>query len=274
MSEPKRLSESSDNNLERVLLRAGRAQASRGARQRALVAATAALATTGLATGTAAAGGALVKGGSAFGLKWIGVAAFVGLGAVTTVAVVEGRHTAPPTAVHPVDDPVTVAPAAQRVTGEPAATITGSVEVPVEVPAVTTVEAPVDAPIQPQPSAASPLPAPRSVPAPTAVAVPRAVPADSGTTTASSIPAELATLDQARTAMAAGNPGRALAILDDYAMRFPHGSMASEATVLRIEALVKSGNPQGAQRVADSFLKFNPQSPYAARIRSLVGGDP
>jgi len=90
----------------------------------------------------------------------------------------------------------------------------------------------------------------------------------------SSLPAELSTLDQARTALRSGDPARALSILDGYASRFPHGSMAPEATMLRIEALVKAGDRAAAGRVADGFLTMSPGSPYAARIRSLLGTNP
>jgi outer membrane protein assembly factor BamD (BamD/ComL family) len=88
------------------------------------------------------------------------------------------------------------------------------------------------------------------------------------------IGAELSTLEQARAALSAGDPARALSILDDYAARFPHASMASEATVLRIEALVRAGDASAARRVADAFLSANPGSPYGNRVRSLVGTNP
>ncbi len=47
--------------------------------------------------------------------------------------------------------------------------------------------------------------------------------------------------------------------------------MAAEATVLRIEALAKAGDHAAAERVASAFLAMSPGTPYAARIRSLVG---
>jgi outer membrane protein assembly factor BamD (BamD/ComL family) len=70
--------------------------------------------------------------------------------------------------------------------------------------------------------------------------------------------------------VAAGEPARALAILDGYTARFPRGAMAPEATVLRIEALVKAGDRPAATRVADAFLATAPTSPYATRIQSLL----
>jgi outer membrane protein assembly factor BamD (BamD/ComL family) len=84
------------------------------------------------------------------------------------------------------------------------------------------------------------------------------------------LPAEIALLDQARGAVAAGEPARALAILDGYTVRFPRGAMAPEATVLRIEALVKAGDRPAATRFADAFLATAPTSPYTTRIQSLL----
>ena len=286
MSEPKRLSVESGSDLERTLLRAARAPASRAARQRALVAATAALATSGLAAGTAAAGGVVAKTGSMAAAKWIGLAGFVGLTAVAADAVIEERHPVKTEAVHVVDEGARAARVVPTAAGKP---VTGAAVVPEAPSAEPVAELPAEVPPTPMASASPvsatpvpptpvvPAPATPSVPAPVLVrqASPSAQPtASGGASSGSSVPMELATLDQARGALASGSPARALAILDDYAMRFPHASMASEATVLRIEALVKAGDRPAAQRVADSFLSFNPQSPYAARIRSLVGNNP
>ena len=89
-------------------------------------------------------------------------------------------------------------------------------------------------------------------------------------TTRSTVPAELALLDRARVAMDAGDTGRALSLLDGYARRFPRGHMTPEATVLRIEALVQAGDEAGATRLARAFLEGAPDTPYAARFRSLL----
>jgi outer membrane protein assembly factor BamD (BamD/ComL family) len=78
-------------------------------------------------------------------------------------------------------------------------------------------------------------------------------------------------LDQARSAMATGDPARALSTLDEYARGFPHGALAPEASVLRVEALVAAGDRPAAMRAAQSLLKANPTSPYAQRIESLLG---
>ncbi len=95
--------------------------------------------------------------------------------------------------------------------------------------------------------------------------------ADAGLSIASTVPAEMATLEGARGALAAGDPARCLSVLEHYAERFPGGSMAPEAAMVRIEALVKSGDRAAATRAADALLAGNPESPYAARVRSLLG---
>jgi hypothetical protein len=44
-----------------------------------------------------------------------------------------------------------------------------------------------------------------------------------------------------------------------------------EATALRIEALLRSGKRARATSLANAFLARNPKSPYAARVRALIG---
>jgi outer membrane protein assembly factor BamD (BamD/ComL family) len=83
--------------------------------------------------------------------------------------------------------------------------------------------------------------------------------------------AEIAMLDQARSTIDQGDPAHGLSILDAYATRFPHPVMGPEASILRIEALVKTGDRAGAKREGDAFLHANPASPYAPRIKSLLG---
>jgi outer membrane protein assembly factor BamD (BamD/ComL family) len=61
-------------------------------------------------------------------------------------------------------------------------------------------------------------------------------------------------------------------LIDDYEARFPGGSLAQEATVLRIEALASQGDRQGASALGDRFVAEHPTSPYAARVRQLLGG--
>jgi len=47
--------------------------------------------------------------------------------------------------------------------------------------------------------------------------------------------------------------------------------LGAEASVVRIEALSASGDSARAKSLAEGFLAKNPNSPYAARLRSLTG---
>jgi hypothetical protein len=82
---------------------------------------------------------------------------------------------------------------------------------------------------------------------------------------------ELALLDQARRALAMRDHAGALARLDEHAHRFPRRRLSSEATVLRIETLVKSGNTAQATKLGKDFLARQPNGPYAKRVSSLIG---
>jgi hypothetical protein len=101
---------------------------------------------------------------------------------------------------------------------------------------------------------AQPAPAPR----------PPARPADS-------LSAELQAIEEARAAFAAGDNRGALRLLDAYPRRFPRPRLNTEATVLRIEILVKSGDRDGAATLGKRFLARHAASPYARRVRSLIG---
>jgi outer membrane protein assembly factor BamD (BamD/ComL family) len=121
-----------------------------------------------------------------------------------------------------------------------------------------------------------PAPIPSADPAPAPPRVDRAAPKASGTTsgktkrTASTLDAETSLLDAARGALRDGHPEAALRTLEGYDAQFPSGLLSPEATVLRIEALVRVGDDAGAGRLADSFLRAHPESPLAPRVRSLV----
>jgi len=247
MSDPERLSVASDSELERLLLRSGRTPAPDTGRHQALLAATAALGASGLVAGSAAAGSAVAKTGSVMSLKWLAVLGVAGIGAMTAaVAVDHGGVASAPS--HRVEAPTTVLASAAR---------PGVLPRPAAVPSASASPGP--APVE---SALAPTP-----PAPSSLAVRAAGPEPAG----SSVHAELATLEQARATLAAGDPARALSLLDAYGTTFPRGSMGPEATVLRVEALVRAGDRAAAERVGSAFLASNPQSPYAARIRSLLG---
>ena len=82
---------------------------------------------------------------------------------------------------------------------------------------------------------------------------------------------EVAQLQKAKLALKGGSPTLALAELVTYGQRFPRPMLGAEATVLRIEALSQTGDGARAKTLAEGFLAKNPNSPYAARLRSLTG---
>jgi len=86
-----------------------------------------------------------------------------------------------------------------------------------------------------------------------------------------SLAEEVAQIKKAKGALAGGSAQAAIHELDVYKTRFPKGRLAQEATMVRIEALLRSGNRQAATALGQRFLKANPDSPYAARVRSLIG---
>src|SRR5262245_4180589 len=81
---------------------------------------------------------------------------------------------------------------------------------------------------------------------------------------------ELGALDHARVALAGGDARRAIDVLDAYDRGFPAGRLQLEAEVLRIDALARLGHKDAARQHAEAFLKRNPNSVLATRVRALV----
>jgi hypothetical protein len=84
---------------------------------------------------------------------------------------------------------------------------------------------------------------------------------------------EVAALDRARR-MVPLRPEAAIELLDAYDRSFPHGDLAPEALVLRIDALVRSGRGAAAEALGAAYLAQHPRSPHAQRIRAMIGGGP
>jgi hypothetical protein len=82
---------------------------------------------------------------------------------------------------------------------------------------------------------------------------------------------EVRALDQVRQAALAHDPKRALRLVAAYQSAFPLGKLGPEATVLRIEALIASGNKPAAANLARGFLRSDPAGPLAERVRTLLG---
>jgi TolA-binding protein len=108
--------------------------------------------------------------------------------------------------------------------------------------------------------------------APNEIAPPAKAPASrSSERGAETLSLELAALEQSRAALAKRDYSTALRLLDDYTRRFPKRRLDSEATVLRIEALAARGDRALSTRLGNQFLATHANSPYARRVRSLIG---
>jgi hypothetical protein len=85
---------------------------------------------------------------------------------------------------------------------------------------------------------------------------------------------QLALIDGARALLAQGNAKDALTRLKEYEARYPGGALGPEATALRVEALLKSGDRTKGQALGEKLIAQHPNGPYTARIRSLLARTP
>jgi len=244
MSDPTRLLDLGADEFEVSLLRAGRSDAMSSRSRRQILAG---IGIGGLLTASTVASGVRAAAKGWFAKTGIGAA-----GALAIWAGVRATHPSLPAApaLAPVAAPAHAAPRVRA--AQPAA-----------VPAV-------------EPPAEAELPAASPAKAPAAHAPARAV-AQQPTAEAvraereASLTAELGAVEQARRAFLARDYSQSLRLLDDYARRFPKRQLASEATVLRIEALAARGDHEAAARVGRDFLQNHPNGPYAQRVRSVIG---
>lgn len=235
------LDEQGTDPLEVSLLRLARGEGPSGDSRRRILAGLG----VGVAAGTFATSATAARSSSAVAssaaMKW-GVTGVVAVG--VSVAAFVGLRSEPPSA-----------PVGNRA--------------PVSRPANPIPEPPAASPAAPSPESIATVPVTKLEDLPTLDA-----PADSpkgAGAPAASLADEVAAIKSAKVALASGNAGLALHELDAYRARFPRGRLAQEASVVRIEALLKSGNAAAASSAADRFLSANADSPYAARVRSLLG---
>jgi hypothetical protein len=95
-----------------------------------------------------------------------------------------------------------------------------------------------------------------------AVEPPRAVPRED------TLEAETRRLREAHGALQNGDPGRALALLEAQSIDFAEGKLAEERAAARVLALGKLGRAAEASAEAERFLRENPRSPLADRVRA------
>jgi len=86
--------------------------------------------------------------------------------------------------------------------------------------------------------------------------------------------AEARLLSQARSAMRAGNPGQALALLDQGQARFHAGALHEESAATRVFALCQLGRSADARAASTSFVRRFPTSPLSTRVRDACAGKP
>ena len=274
MTDPTRLLDEGGDDLGSRLLRTGKASRPRPASmERALVAASLAAASSAAVGKVAgAAGGALLSA------KW----AVVGIATVGLVAL--GAATLAPRSGS-LGSAQQVSPPERRatpVTNERTAETTS--EPLASTDSTATQQATADVKPTPPPAHRAAAPTARrqvtSPPAAVAAAVPEtpatasqpsAAPTAELAANHATLAEELTAMDEARRAVAARRPAHALRILDDYAANYPRARFAQEAFVLRIEALVQSGQRSTALTLARRFLASYPKSTAARKVRALVG---
>jgi hypothetical protein len=239
MSELRRWSEEGATPDELSLLDASRAErAPAPARSRAFKVLGLAVGVTTTTTATATASSAVLGTWT----KLMGISVLVGGVAALGVAYEAKRAASPPPPRPAVEATAVAAPPAQP----------PSTDMPANVPAETTASAIAVPAASPPPRLATALRAPR---------------------TASSderLSQEVAALERANQALAAHQPDIALQALDRYAAEFPRGALSSDATVLRVRALLARGDRASAQRLASAYSAAHPDSPFARRLEALV----
>ena len=94
-------------------------------------------------------------------------------------------------------------------------------------------------------------------------------PPASGSAREDTIDEEVRLLNEAQTALRAGDPKLALTRTDEHARRFPSGKLASARAVTRMMALCRAGQQNQARLEADRFLARYPGSPFADRVKGI-----
>jgi len=117
------------------------------------------------------------------------------------------------------------------------------------------------------PAAADQGPTANRAPAPTGAQV-REKPAPSESWP--SLGLERALIDKARELARNGDPAAALRTLSEHRRQYAKPQLGPEATLVRIEALLKQGRSSEARTLGSHFLASQPDAVYAQRVRSLL----
>jgi outer membrane protein assembly factor BamD (BamD/ComL family) len=84
---------------------------------------------------------------------------------------------------------------------------------------------------------------------------------------------EVKLMNAAQAALRAGEPKRALELLNEHAARFPAGKLSTARQVTHMMALCQAGKAEQARHEATSFLAKNPGSPFAARVSGICASN-
>jgi hypothetical protein len=90
----------------------------------------------------------------------------------------------------------------------------------------------------------------------------------------SSLSAEQLLLDQARAALTAHEPERALALVSEHARRFPHPQLGEEREALAIQALAVEGRFDEARARAARFRASAPNSLFLPAVDATIASIP
>jgi hypothetical protein len=82
---------------------------------------------------------------------------------------------------------------------------------------------------------------------------------------------QVAALDRARASLAAGQASESLSQLDRFDRRYPRSSLAPEATVVRVSALLSLGQRAQATRLVRAYCGGGGRRAYGNRLMALVG---
>ena len=95
-----------------------------------------------------------------------------------------------------------------------------------------------------------------------------------GAASADTLGRETQLITSARAALKAGNPDKALALLEEHARLFPNGWLANDRIAERIVVLCTVGRRAEAAREAKSFLDGRPKSPLTRRVEASCAVEP
>ncbi len=116
----------------------------------------------------------------------------------------------------------------------------------------------------------------REISAPVAAATPTDVPAPVGLPASplSTLAKDVRLLRDADLATKAGDPARALALLDEHAATFPRSDLEPERSAERVFALCRAGRTEDARSARGTFLDAHPTGPLAVRVKAACRGGP